>query len=109
MFKSFEISISDHFKLCVSSDAHQTSNAVSQQVLPGPETALRSATAAGGKRRQEADAIVQHAVADTSHLLNLLKLCLPLLSGEAGFWNAQGSRLSWLHSCPKQSFLRHQV
>lgn len=51
------------------------------QVLPGPEVALKAAASATGKKRQEVDEIVQRAVTDASHLLNLLKLCLPLLTG----------------------------
>ena len=56
--------------------------AVSQQVLPGPEAALKALATAASKKRQEAEAVLATAVSNALHLLNLLKLTLPLLTGE---------------------------
>jgi ribosomal RNA-processing protein 12 len=54
-----------------------------QRVLPGPEAAAHAAAAAPGKKRQQAEEAIAAAVADTLHLLNALKLWLPLISGGA--------------------------
>lgn len=53
---------------------------MSQQILPGPEAAL---TKSRGKKnvQQHNNVIVQKALTDALHALNLLKLVLPLATG----------------------------
>lgn len=58
-------------------------SAVCQQVLPGPEAALKAFIGANKKAKQHAETLLQGAVADALHLLNLLKSILQLLSGDS--------------------------
>ena len=55
--------------------------AVCQQVLPGPELALKATLGSNRKQRQEAEGLLQAATSDVLHLLNMLKAVAPLLTG----------------------------
>jgi len=43
---------------------------------------MKAALTAKKSQRQEADALLQRTISDAGHLLNLLKITLPLLAGK---------------------------